>query len=252
MRNEDQGLAAFAPERLEQGDDLVARRFVEVAGGLVAEDHLRLADQRPGDAHALLLAARELRWKVPSALGQPDPGEGGLRPRAALVPAHAPGDERRLDVLLRAERGDQVERLEDEAERAAAQRRELTLAQLRQVATVEEDLSTGRPVQGAQHLEQRRLARARRTLDGEELALGHTEVDAGEGGDVPASLYIPFGHVSQLIQHAILLHQSTRRRASAGRRRAARQPPKAPASNPPATASPAATSASWALTGAPS
>ena len=47
-------------ELLEERHDLDAGLRVEVAGRLVGEDDLRLADQRARDRDALLLAAREL------------------------------------------------------------------------------------------------------------------------------------------------------------------------------------------------
>src|SRR4029077_4979222 len=40
--------------------DLLGRGGVEVSRGLVAEDDVRVADQRPGDRDALALAARQL------------------------------------------------------------------------------------------------------------------------------------------------------------------------------------------------
>src|SRR3712207_9533473 len=43
-------------------------RSVEVAGGLVGEDQLGVADQGAGDGHALLLAARKLARPVLGAV----------------------------------------------------------------------------------------------------------------------------------------------------------------------------------------
>ena len=55
----DDGLAGVV-EPAEHLHDLVAGRGVEVAGRLVGQDDVGVVDQRPGDRHALLLAAGEL------------------------------------------------------------------------------------------------------------------------------------------------------------------------------------------------
>jgi hypothetical protein len=47
--DQDQRQATFAPEGFQRGDDLVAGGFVEVAGGLVGQQHLGFIDQGPGD-----------------------------------------------------------------------------------------------------------------------------------------------------------------------------------------------------------
>src|SRR5919199_1394131 len=57
---------------------------VEVAGRLVGQDDRWTGGDGPGDGHPLLLAAGELRGQVPHAFGQPDGGQGGPRPAAAL------------------------------------------------------------------------------------------------------------------------------------------------------------------------
>ena len=47
------------------------RSRVEVAGGLVGEDHARADDERPGDRDALLLAAGEVRREVEARSARP-------------------------------------------------------------------------------------------------------------------------------------------------------------------------------------
>ena len=56
--HQDGGVVVPA-ERAEQLDDVLARLLVQVAGGLVGQDQLGFVRQRPGDRHALLLAAGE-------------------------------------------------------------------------------------------------------------------------------------------------------------------------------------------------
>ena len=55
-------------------------RRVEVAGGLVGEQHRRLGHQRAGDGDALLLAAGELGGPVRAAVGEADRARSRLAP----------------------------------------------------------------------------------------------------------------------------------------------------------------------------
>src|SRR5690606_1536084 len=50
------------PQATQQADDLLAGPGVEIASGLVREDHLRLVDQRTGDGNTLLLAGGQAGW----------------------------------------------------------------------------------------------------------------------------------------------------------------------------------------------
>src|SRR5690606_21447894 len=71
VRDHDDGLARLV-EPLEHRHDLGAGDAVEVAGGLVGQDDIRVVDQRSGDRHALLLPAGELVGPVIEPLGQAD------------------------------------------------------------------------------------------------------------------------------------------------------------------------------------
>jgi len=73
---------------------------------------------------------------------------------------------------------EQPERLEDEADLPPAEVDELGLAQLAERAAVEDDLTRGRSVEPADQRQERGLARAGATADGDELSPGHLQVDA--------------------------------------------------------------------------
>ena len=122
-------------------------------------------------------------------IGEPDLGEQGERALAQLAAGDADRSERRLDVLQRGQRRDQVELLEDEAERAQPQLGELVVAQRREVAALEEDLAVARPVERAEQLQQRRLARAARAFERDELAGGRC---AGRRRSTRAHRHGPF------------------------------------------------------------
>jgi hypothetical protein len=78
------GEAGIADEVQQHAEDLVGGMLVEVAGGLVGQQQLRLVGERAGDGDALLLAARELRRPVRRALGQADEAEQA-RGRPAII-----------------------------------------------------------------------------------------------------------------------------------------------------------------------
>ena len=62
VRNEQHGQVIAFLHVLQEIDDLRLDRDVERRYGLIADQHRRLRDQRPGDADALALPARELEW----------------------------------------------------------------------------------------------------------------------------------------------------------------------------------------------
>src|SRR6185503_2899766 len=60
VRHHDDRLAQVVVQPLEQPEDLLGGRAVEIAGGLVGDDQRRVRDQRTRDRDALLLPARKL------------------------------------------------------------------------------------------------------------------------------------------------------------------------------------------------
>jgi hypothetical protein len=128
--------AALAPQVFQEHHDLVAGAFVEIAGGLVREQNSRSFDQGPGDRHALLLAAGQLRRQMPGPVAQPQLGQRlpGTFPARRGVDTER--DQRGLDVFLGGQGGDEVEGLEDEADRGRAYLGELAFPQAGQVLAV--------------------------------------------------------------------------------------------------------------------
>ena len=60
----------------KQAEHVGRRGGVEVAGGLVGEDQLRVGDQGPRHRDALLLAAGQLAGAVVDPVGEAHPGQG--------------------------------------------------------------------------------------------------------------------------------------------------------------------------------
>ena len=127
MRRDDHRRAVHGRHVREQVDDLAARRRVEVAGRLVGEHDARVDGECARDRDALLLAARQVCGKMDRALCEADFVEQGERAIAEIRIADAGRGELRLDVLDGGQRRDQIELLEDEAERAQAQLCELVV-----------------------------------------------------------------------------------------------------------------------------
>jgi hypothetical protein len=181
--DEQHGDAVLAVEALEDLHDLDAGAAVEVAGGLVGQDELRVVDQRARDRHPLLLAAGELVRRVVRAL----PEAHGLEERHRLrVPlrravAAAVVQERQLHVLERGRAGEQAEVLEDEADLLVAQLGSAVAVEAGHVLAGQEVLAGGGAVEEPEDVHERRLAGARRADHREERALGDLEVEAAQG-----------------------------------------------------------------------
>src|SRR5215218_8058543 len=252
VRHDDQRETAIAPQPLEQVHDLVAGLLVEVAGRLVGEQHVGLLHERAGDRHALLLPARELARHVARAVGEPDRVERREGAPPAVLTRDAERLQRGLHVLLRRERRDQVEPLEHEADLLGPDAAELAVGQVGELGVAERDATRRRPVECAEHLQQRGLATARGSLDRDELALADREAHVLQRGDLALRLRVALRDVLECVHGVPLqlgvgdgcfggaLAHATLRSASAGRRREARHPPTAPAMSPPSTASPIA------------
>ena len=86
VRDQDQRGAALDVAGEQKLDDLLAGRFVEVAGRLVGDQDRGVGRKRAGERDALLLAAGELRRIVVEPLGKADRGEL-LRARASNASA---------------------------------------------------------------------------------------------------------------------------------------------------------------------
>src|SRR5712692_3954163 len=168
VRRHDHRRASSLSEAGEQVDHVGARLRVEVAGRLVGKDHAWLVPESPRDRNALLLAAGEVGRKMRQPVGQPDFREQCLGPRAERRPAQVGRSHGRFDVLERGERRDEIELLEDEAERAETQLCELAVSEPLQLTALEEDLSAVGSVERAEELKERRLTGAARTFEGDE------------------------------------------------------------------------------------
>src|SRR5262245_37540584 len=167
-------------ELLEQLHDVAPLIRVEVPRGLVGEDQLRLRDDGARDAHELLLAARELA-RIEVLLADDleaieNVGHGALPLRAADVAI----GERHLEVLGHGEVVEEVIALEDEADVPLAHLQPILGLQLVDLLGQEVVLARPRVIVHAEHVEERRFPRSRRTHDRDEVAFLHLEIDASQ------------------------------------------------------------------------
>src|SRR5215211_4040128 len=216
---------ALAVEAGQQFQDLLARARVEVAGGLVGQQHGRVADQGPGDGHPLLLAPRELGGPVLEPVPEPDRGQGLGGQPPPLGPAKAPVDKGQADVGDRRGPGQQLEVLEHEPDDPVADRGQLVLGQPGDVAAVEAQGPRGRPVQPAEQPQQGRLARPARPHDGHRVAPLHPQVDPVQGPHPDPVQAVDLAHLNSL-DHGLLASHPRGRLAFATRCRPGHcQPP---------------------------
>src|SRR5690606_10547111 len=101
---------ALVVEFLKNAHDLDGGFAVEVAGGFVGEEDVRLVDEGAGDGDALLLSAGKLAGKMIGALGEADDVEGveGALFDLASGEAVLAVEHRQLDVFEGGGAGEEV------------------------------------------------------------------------------------------------------------------------------------------------
>jgi hypothetical protein len=155
---------------------------------------------------SVMLASRELGREMGSPVRHAELLERRERERVPLAGRHLRGDERRLDVLLRGEGRDQIERLEDESEGRCPQPCHLRLRQLREIAPLEVDATRGRTVEAAEREQEGRLPLPGRPLDGQELAVLDGQIHVVERAHLGGAAAEDLVDVAQLVHLAPFGH----------------------------------------------
>src|SRR5688572_15874180 len=136
------------------------------------------------------------------AFGQADLVQESARTRNRIAPA---GNlHRNQDVLESRERRDEMKELEDESDLFAAQPGQAVLSEPRDVHAVDQNLTRARGIEPGEQAEQRRLAAARRTNDGDELAGGDRVVQRMENRQRMVATLDCFRHSTELDHLAAL------------------------------------------------
>ena len=115
--------------------------------------------------------------------------------QAPLVDGTAVERHGQRHVLKHRKGGNEVEELIDDAHLAATQHRKLLVVARVHVVAGQVDAARGGTVHAAHEVQQSRLARARRTHDGEELTLGHRKRHVVESAGSAVSLAVHLGEV---------------------------------------------------------
>jgi hypothetical protein len=172
----------------QERQHLRAGLHVEVACRLVGQQHSGIVDEGTGDREALLLPTGELVRHRVGDVAQPEPVDqrAAAPERAGRGAGNAAGEEH---VGLAAQLGQQVEELEDEADVPAAQGGEAALADAGDALAGHVDRARVRPVEAAEDMQERRLARPRAAEHGDDLTPGDVEVGPVE--DAPRSTALP-------------------------------------------------------------
>ena len=180
--DQHQGGAAFLVELEQQVADALAGVAVEVAGGLVGEQHVGFGGEGAGDGDALLLATGELARVVPQALAEADAIEqvagafAGVRAAFELQRQH--------DVLQGIEAVEQLERLEDEADVLGAHAGTLVLVEVGEGVAGQADVAGTGQIEPGEQAEEGGFAGAGTADDGQAVALGQVQIQVVEDGQL--------------------------------------------------------------------
>ena len=166
---------AIGVQLFQQHEDRFTGGAVEVPRGLVGQHDRRAADQRACDRDALALATGELARTEVGTIGEPHPCERLRGSLAALGDSDPRVEQAFGDVLQRGRVLRQEELLKDEPDTRSTQRRELAIGEARRVEARDRNHPRARALERTHHVQQRRLARARRAHDRHELTLAHRE-----------------------------------------------------------------------------
>ena len=183
--------------------------LVERAERLVEQQDRGPRHQRPGERHALALAAAQLMDAAAVFVAEADQLQGLDRPIAALVLRQAAHLQAVLDVLADRHMGKQGVVLEDRGAVAVRGRHGQHVA-----AGDPQRLGLARLLQARDDAQQRGLARAALPEDGQELALAGDDRDLVEGDHLVEAM----GHAHHLEDRRPADAFRGRSRAAAGNR----------------------------------
>ena len=199
--HEHDRLAMVGDDRSEQFDDTARVLGIEGSGRLVGKDDRRRGDQRPGDRSALLLTAGEGIGTVVGAVPHADGLERGAGGRVTAGLGDAVEHQRQADILDQRQFGEEVVTLEDEADPAPPDQRQVVVADGGQIDPLEDHLPGGRPGDATEKVEERALSRPRGPGDRHELPRLDLDIDttdrhharrrSGGGGEGLLEVYGP-------------------------------------------------------------
>ena len=188
MGDDDETRLPRAVEREHQFENPFGGLPVEISGRLVGQHAGRLGDQCARDRRPLPFATRQFGRRVLQAVSKADLTQHHRGARFRLGFRQPPDEQRHGDVLERAELGQQMVKLIHETEVAVAQDPALRVVDRRQIVPHQLDAATARGIESAQQVQQRALARTRRTDDRHPFGDLDFEIDPQQNRDVGVAL----------------------------------------------------------------
>ncbi|KVM10822.1 hypothetical protein WL05_23790 [Burkholderia ubonensis] len=116
MRHDNQRDVLVMVQGQQQIEYFARRCRIEIAGGFVCEDQRGLRDECAGNGDALPLATRKIGGAMLGAVAQPDTFDLTLCFHACRITRVPPVRQWQCHIVERAEAGEQIETLEDEAD----------------------------------------------------------------------------------------------------------------------------------------
>ena len=156
-------------------DDLPADYRIEVARRLVRDEEARVMDKGPGNRRSLLLAAGQLVGELVSLAREADHSQHAIDSGDDLLSRRAGDFERETDVVADGLVGQELEVLEHDAD-TPADLRDIPSLEPPKIAAVQKYEALGRQFVADQKLDKGGLARAGRSHEEHEVALGDHKV----------------------------------------------------------------------------
>ena len=170
MGNEHHGIARGV-ELLEHGEHFPAGVRIQCAGGLVSQNHRRIARQGPGNGYPLLLAAGELGRLVAELIAKAHHFQCNLGPFMAFGAGHSRIHQRHFHIFQQRELGQEVILLKDEAQHFVADLRQLVLVHLSHILSVQQIGAGSGDIQASDDIHTGGLAGTGLAHNGHKLAL---------------------------------------------------------------------------------
>ena len=174
---DDKGLPVLVAQVEEKLMELAGVGGIEVARGLVGEDHAGMVDQRSRHSHPLLLATGELGGLVMGTVIHLEELEEAQRLVVGVLLRAPPDEGGEGGIFQSGELGQEIVGLEDKAYVLVAELRESGIGELRHIDPLDDDGARIGPVEGAEDLQEGGLARTGSAHDGDHLALSHLKGD---------------------------------------------------------------------------
>ena len=193
--DDDTARRGDGPQQVQHRLDL---DVVEVCRRLVSEEHRGVERQGSGNGNALLLTARQLRRSMVQPVLQTELPQSFGGSSSPVAPGISVVPERHRHVVLSGQAGQEVERLEDHADRSSPIFGKCRAPKGGDLDVVQLDRAGGRRQERGERRQQGRLATSTGTEQEDELAIICLEGQVPHGCDFVSAGDVPQRHVSNL------------------------------------------------------